>query len=80
VLGATLAPLHEGNAIAIAVWNALTNGMGGIDWSGLPLQCELHGIDDVESLCEALVNIKLHRLRRDDEDDDSSNEPDDETL
>jgi hypothetical protein len=83
VLGTELAPLQDSNALAIGVWNALTNGMGGIDWSGLPLQVELLGIDDVETLCEALVNIKLYRMRRDHDDDagpDEDDTTDTETL
>jgi hypothetical protein len=47
--------------LAIRVFNALSNGMGGIDWSGLPLICALHGVRDVEGLMYRLLTIKTHR-------------------
>jgi hypothetical protein len=34
--------------------------MGGIDWSGLGLQVNFFGIDDVEGLVSRLNLIKLH--------------------
>ena len=43
------------------VFNMLSNGMGGIDWAGLPLAAALHGVDDVELLIHQLLAIKLHR-------------------
>lgn len=43
------------------IYNALANGMGGMDWSGLPLLVALHGVDDVEGLIDRLVVIKTHR-------------------
>lgn len=36
----------------------LANGMGGLDWSGLPLVAELLGIDDPAALIERLLTIK----------------------
>ncbi len=45
----------------MAVFNLLANGMGGIDWQGLPLVCGWLGISDVEGLMERLAVIKLHR-------------------
>jgi hypothetical protein len=39
----------------------LTNGMGGIDWSGLPLVVALLGIDDVEAFVDRLLVIKTHK-------------------
>lgn len=39
----------------------LTNGMGGIDWAGLPLAVSVHGVDDIELLIDRLVTIKTHR-------------------
>lgn len=49
------------DALAIAVWNMTTNGMGGIDWAGLPLACEFHGVHDVEGLLTRLMVIKAHK-------------------
>jgi hypothetical protein len=36
------------------VWNLL----GGIDWNGLPLVCEMFGIEDVEQLVRDLVTVR----------------------
>jgi len=60
VLG-QLAPLSSANALAIRAWNLLSNGMGGIDWSGLGFVVELLGIEDVEALTDALLAIRLHK-------------------
>lgn len=46
---------------AIAVWNALADRNGGIQWGGLPFMAELLGVDDLEGLVVRLVTIKLHR-------------------
>lgn len=46
---------------AIKIYNALANGMGGLDWAGLPLMCGLHGVQDVESIVHRLITIKTHR-------------------
>jgi hypothetical protein len=43
---------------AIAAWNLLSNGMGGIDWHGLPLVVARLGIADVEALIDDLGAIK----------------------
>lgn len=42
----------------------LANGMGGMDWAGLPLACELFGVTDVEALLQRLLVIKTHNPRR----------------
>lgn len=47
--------------VAHRVFAALANGMGGIDWTGLPLFVELYGVHDVEALIERLMVIKQHR-------------------
>lgn len=47
--------------MALRIYNALANGMGGIDWQGLPLMVALHQVDDVELLIERLLTIKYHR-------------------
>jgi hypothetical protein len=53
--------------LAIKGFNLLTNGMGGMDWAGLPVVVELLGIDDVEQF---LWNILTIRSDPGDEDDD----------
>lgn len=39
----------------------LANGMGGLDWAGLPLAAAYYGIEDVEGLVHRLLVIKLHK-------------------
>ena len=46
----------------------LANGMGGLDWAGLPIVAELLGIDEIESRVHRLMTIKAWRP-----DSDSSN-------
>lgn len=48
----------------MVAFNLLANGMGGIDWAGLPLVCGWLGIADVEGLMQRLSVIKLHRKER----------------
>jgi hypothetical protein len=48
-------------AIAIAVFNALKNGQGGIDWAGLPMVLEWFGVADVAGLLQRLLLIKSYR-------------------
>ncbi len=50
-------------AQAIAAWNYLSNGSGGLDWNGMPVVIEHLGIKDVEGLLHRLVTIKTHRPR-----------------
>jgi hypothetical protein len=40
---------------------ALSNGMGGIDWAGLPLFVALHDVHDVEGLVDRMLTIKHYR-------------------
>ncbi len=47
--------------MAIRIFNALSNGMGGLDWAGLPLHVAYHGVQDVEGLLQRLLVIKTHR-------------------
>lgn len=77
-----LEPLTDTNALAIRVWNALANGMGGLDWSGLDFHCQLLGVQDVEALVDALLDIKTHRPRKLGEmsDQPPDQPPDPETL
>ena len=51
----------DGDLLAMRTWNMLANGMGGLDWAGLPLAVALFGIDDVEGLLYRLQVIKSHR-------------------
>jgi len=61
VLGPKPEPLSHANGLAIKAWNLLANGMGGLDWAGLPLVVDLLGIEDIEALVDALLVIKTHR-------------------
>lgn len=45
---------------AIQAWNLLSDGAGGIDWSGMPLVCEYLGIDDLDGLIGRLQAIRQH--------------------
>lgn len=38
----------------------LSNGMGGIDWAGLPIVAETLGLSDTEALMHALKTIKTY--------------------
>lgn len=46
---------------AFTVYRLLANGMGGLDWSGLPLLCGWLGITDVEGLMQRLALIRMYR-------------------
>lgn len=46
----------------------LSNGMGGLDWAGLPLVAELLGIDDLEAFIRQLMTIKTHRPDKNEDD------------
>lgn len=52
--------------IASNVYAMLANGMGGLDWAGLPLACAYHGVRDVEGLMQRLLVIKLHDPKKKD--------------
>lgn len=43
----------ESSVLAVRVWN-----MCGLDWAGLPVVCEILGVEDVESLVEQLIEIR----------------------
>ena len=45
---------------AVEIFNTLANGMGGLDWAGLPLMVALHQVQDVEALVRDLQTIKFH--------------------
>lgn len=39
----------------------LANGMGGIDWAGLPIVADMLGITDPQALIEHLTLIKAYK-------------------
>ena len=49
------------DALALEAWALLGNGMGGIDWAGLPLVAALLGVSDVERLVHALRVLRTHQ-------------------
>ncbi len=51
--------------MAIRIYNLLANGMGGLDWSGLPLWCGALGVTDVEGLLCRLEVIRGHEPPKD---------------
>lgn len=46
---------------ALRAWNLLGNGMGGIDWAGLPYVAAWLGITNVDGLMQRLSVIKHHK-------------------
>jgi hypothetical protein len=75
VLGAEPEPITAANVLAIQVWNHLADRNGSIDWAGLPFIAELLGVDDIESLVDALLVIKTRPVAAADPDP----EPDPQT-
>ena len=53
--------------LAIECWNFLSNGMGGVDWSGFDLFCAYRGVDDIEGLIDRLIVIRSHDPSKDKE-------------
>jgi hypothetical protein len=51
--------------MATHVHAMLANGMGGLDWAGLPLACAYYGVGDIEAMVHRLMVIKLHRTQKD---------------
>ena len=47
--------------IAVRAWRLLSNGMGGIDWAGLPVVTEMLGIEDVQELIGRLLVIRSYK-------------------
>ena len=47
--------------MAFRAYSLLSNGMGGLDWAGLPLVCEWLGVTDVDGLLHRLAVIKAHK-------------------
>jgi hypothetical protein len=46
---------------ALRAWRMLANGMGGIDWAGLPIVADMLGITDPQALIEHLTLIKAYK-------------------
>ena len=44
-------------------YNMLANGMGGLDWAGLPIVAAVLGVDDLEMFMHRLFVIKTHPRR-----------------
>ncbi len=45
----------------LQAWALLKNGMGGLDWAGLPYVTEHLGLQDVSALIDALQTIKTYQ-------------------
>ena len=54
--------------MAFRVYGLLANGMGGLDWAGLPVIAEWLGVQDMDDLLHRLAVIKAHRSAADRED------------
>ena len=54
-------------AIALQAGTLLKNGMGGLDWAGLPYVVAHLGVQDVPALIEALHTIKTYSPPKDEE-------------
>lgn len=46
---------------SVRVWNMLTDGQGGVNWSGLEVACALFGVDNIEQVLHNLCTIKTHK-------------------
>jgi len=55
------------DVIALKVAGMLANGMGGTDWSGLPIAAAYFGVRDVVGLIWRLRVIRSHDPKRNDE-------------
>jgi len=53
------------DVLAFHAHSMLANGMGGVDWTGLPLACAVFGVRDVEALIHRMLVIKMHRTEKD---------------
>jgi hypothetical protein len=47
--------------VSLLIFNALSNGMGGVDWSGIELMAAKYGVEDIDGLTDRLITIKTHR-------------------
>lgn len=51
----------EHDQTAFLLYRLMANGMGGVDWSGLPFLCGWLGLQDVEAVMQRLVMIRMYR-------------------
>jgi hypothetical protein len=58
------------DGIAFRAYSLLANGMGGIDWSGLPVVCAWLGVQDIDGLLHRIAVIKAHKPPEDKPGDD----------
>ena len=54
-------------AIALQAFTLLKNGMGGLDWAGLPYVVAHLGVQDVPALIDALHTIKTYSPPKDED-------------
>jgi hypothetical protein len=47
--------------LALDALRMLANGMGGIDWAGVPIVFALLGVEDPEDVIHRMTVIKSHR-------------------
>lgn len=59
--GAELLEPDDDEVMALAIFSAMKNGSGGLDWGGLPIFIELFGVEDVAALLQRLLVIKSYR-------------------
>ena len=53
--------MGHADLLALRAWALLANGMGAVDWSGLPVVAAYLDVDDVEGLVDRLHVIKTHK-------------------
>ena len=53
--------IPDGGRLAVQVWNEMG---GDFQWAALPLLCEIHGIDDLETLITQLIAIRDTQARK----------------
>lgn len=53
------------------MYRLLANGMGGVDWAGLPLVAGWMGVTDIDGLMQRLVAIRMHQPDKADKADKS---------
>lgn len=61
---------------AARAWRMLGNGMGGIDWAGLPLVAAHLGVTDAQGLLDALETLLTHDPAKPADDADAAPSPD----
>lgn len=49
------------DGLAFKVFNLLADGMGGLNWAGMPLVCGWLGVQDIDDLMHRMAIIKTRR-------------------